>query len=130
MTRKKIIVFTTITIVTTIWWYMQNMTSNFLLDGIAISSVTVTLIAIMVSTSTWIMLSWASAANKKNVRIITIQNLLVGSLSGYVTISVVSGWVGPLAGIIFGVLSGALCYGMFSIKMKVSINNKYKKINR
>ena len=120
MTKKKILIFAVIIIVITVWWYDQNITSDFLLDGITVSSATVTLIAVISSTSTWLLLSWANAANKKNVKVITAQNLLAGALSGYVVISVVSGWVGPMAGIVFGILSGALCYGIFSTITKIS----------
>lgn len=120
MLRKKFLIFIIIVVVTTVWWYDQNITSDFLLDGITMSSAIVTLIAVISSTSTWILLSWASAANKNNVKVITAQNLLAGALSGYVVVSFFSGWVGPAIGIVFGILSGALCYGMLSIIMKIS----------
>ena len=120
MLRKKFLIFIIIVVVTTVWWYDQNITSDFLLDGITMSSAIVTLIAVISSTSTWILLSWASAANKNNVKVITVQNLLAGALSGYVVVSFFSGWVGPAIGIVFGILSGALCFGMLSIIMKIS----------
>ncbi len=120
MTWKKILIFTVIATVTTVWWFYKNTTSDFVIDGIAMSSATVTLIAVVASTVTWLLLSWASVANKENVKVITSDNLLAGALSCYVGISFFSGWMGPMAGIVFGILSGAFCYGMFSIIIKIS----------
>lgn len=120
MTWKKILTFTVIATVTTVWWFYQNTTFDFIIDGITMSSVTVTVVTVIASTVTWLLLSWASAANKKNVRIITVQNLLAGALSGYVAVSVFSILMGPMAGIVFGIFSGAFCYGLFSIMKKIS----------
>lgn len=120
MTWKKILIFTAIATVTTVWWFYQNTTFDFIIDGITISGVTVTLVTVIASTVTWLLLSWASAANKENVKVITSDNLLAGALSGYVAATYFSGWIGPMAGIVIGILSGAFCYGMFSIKTKIS----------
>jgi len=120
MPRKKFLIFIVIAIITTVWWFYQNTASDFIIDGITMSSATVTLIAVTASTVTWLLLSWASAANKENVKVFTSDNLFAGALSCYVAISFFSGWMGPMAGIVFGILSGAFCYGIFSIKTKIS----------
>ncbi len=120
MTWKKILIFTAIATVTTVWWFYQNTTFDFIIDGITISGVTVTLVTVIASTVTWLLLSWASVANKENIKVITSDNLLAGALSGYVVATYFSGWIGPMAGIVIGILSGAFCYGMFSIKTKIS----------
>ena len=119
MTKKNFLIFTSIAIITTVWWFYQNTTSDFLIDGITISSATVTIVSGIASTITWLLISWADAANKNNV-IVTSQNLFLGALSGYVVMSFFSGWMGPMAGIVFGALSGILGYGIFSIKRKIS----------
>ena len=120
MTKKTFLIFTFITIITTVWWFYQNATSDFLIDGIMISSVTVTIVAVTTSTITWSLISWADAANKKNVKVITSQNLFMGVLSSYVLMSFFSGWMGPMAGIVLGVLSGILGHSIFLIKKKIS----------
>ena len=120
MTKKNFRIFTSIAIITTIWWFYQNTTSGFLIDGIIISSAIVTIVSVITSTITWLLVSWADAANKNNVKVITSQNLLLGALSGYVIMSFFSGWMGPMTGIVFGVLSGISGYGIFSIKRKIS----------
>ena len=116
----KFLIFIVIAIIITVWWFYQNTTSDFIIDGITVSSATVTLIAVIASTVTWLLMSWASAANKNNVKVITAQNLFVGALSGYVVSTYFSGWIGSMAGIVIGIFSGSLCYCVFSIKTKIS----------
>jgi ammonia channel protein AmtB len=66
------------------------------------------------------LLSWASAGRKNNVKVITSQNLFTGMLSGYVVAAYLSDGMGPMAGIVTGVLTSVSCYGIFSIKRKIS----------
>ena len=119
MIKRNYIVFAIITVSTTVWWFYQNTTDDWLIDGIFVSSITVTVVIAITSTITWLLLSWASAGSKNNVKVITYQNLFMGILSGYIAAAYHSGWVGPMAGIIIGILSSALFYGAFSIKRKI-----------
>ena len=119
MVKTNYIVSAIIAIITTIWWFYNTAGSEYLFDGIFISSVTVTIVTVITSTITWLLLSWASAGGKHNVKVITYQNLFTGMLSGYITSTYYSGWIGPMAGIVIGVLSSASCYGIFSIKRKI-----------
>jgi ammonia channel protein AmtB len=90
-----------------------------LFDGIVVGSITVSVITVTASTVTWMLLSWASAGSKNDAKVITSQNLFTGILSGYVVATYLSGWIGPMTGIVFGVLASASCYGIFSIKRRV-----------
>ena len=112
---KKYILFVVITIVTTIVWYKQNTSSDFLIDGIFISSVVVTIVAVVTSICTWLLLSWSNTENRDNV-IVTSQNLMIGIIPCYVVMSFISSWIGPIAGIVIGVVTSILCYGVFLIK--------------
>ena len=119
MIKTNYIVSVIIGIATTVWWFYQTATFDFLFDGIFFSSITVTVVTVITSTITWLLLSWASAESKNNVKVITYQNLFTGMLSGYIVAAYYSGWIGPMAGIVLGVLSSASCYGIFSIKRKI-----------
>ena len=105
-----------ITIVTTIGWYKQNTSSDFLIDGIFISSVVVTVVAVITSICTWLLLSWANTENKVDVKVFTFQNFIMGIIPCFVVMSFISDWIGPVAGIIIGVLTSTLFYTVFSIK--------------
>ena len=119
MIKKSYSVFAIVAMGVTVLWIYRNMTFDFLFDGIMVSSITVSVITVITNTATWILLSWASAGSKNNVKVITSQNLFMGILLGYVVAAYFSGWIGPMAGIVFGVLASSSCYGIFSIKRKI-----------
>ncbi len=107
-------IFIAIAIVTTTNWAYQNMGDMLLIDGITVSAFTVTIIAIVTSTSTWVFILWARNKDK----IFTFNNIALGMLSGYVLMSPIAGWVGPMAAIIVGIVASTSLYMVFSPKNK------------
>ena len=119
MMKNDYVIFMIIAIGTTVWWVYRNTSSGFLLDGIFVSSVVVSVMAIIASTITWMFISWISTRNKNDAKVITIRNLLTGMLSGYVVAAVFSDGLGPMAGMMIGILASASVYGLISIQKRI-----------
>ena len=121
--NKLAIIFVIIGIIATYQWYYYNIDSSMVIDGIIISSFTVTAIAISFSIITWIMISWAHVGNKHESKVLNGSGLFASVLSGLLIITPFVGWVGPMAGIILGVFAGLSCYSVFAIKNKNSLKD-------
>ncbi len=115
------IIFAIIGIIASLQWLHYNMGSTGLIDGIMISSFTVTVITMLSSVTAWLMMSWAHAGSNNKIKISNILNLTAGTLAGLLLIPSLVGWVGPMAGIILGIFAGLSCYVAFFIKNKESI---------
>jgi len=115
------IIFAIIGIIASLQWLHYNMGSMVLIDGIMISSFTVTVITMLSSVATWLMMSWAHAESNNKIKISNILNLTAGALAGLMVMQSLAGWVGPMAAIILGIFAGLSCYVVFFIKNKESI---------
>jgi hypothetical protein len=76
-----------------------GMNNQVMADGITISSITVMILAIVFSLVSWVLLSWAS----KNIKPVGIPLSIITGASLLIPFSQV---LGPMAGIIVGVVAG------------------------
>lgn len=117
------ILFVIVGIIAILQWHFYNIGSSILIDGITISSLTVTAVTMLSSTGTWLMISWAHSESNSRIKISNILNLSAGALAGLTLIPSLVGWIGPMAGIVLGIFAGISCYVVFFIKNKKSTEN-------
>lgn len=90
-------------------WYGFNGGSALAADGSAGMAMTVTHISASAACLTWVVIEWARFGKPSLVGIAT------GAIAGLATITPGSGFVGPVGGLVFGVLAGIICF--FAIQM-------------
>jgi len=96
-------------------WYGFNGGSALAADGAAGMAITVTHISAAVATLTWMGIEWYSHGKP------TLVGAATGAIAGLASITPASGFVGPIGGIIIGLLSGVICYKMVGV-----IKNQWK----
>jgi ammonia channel protein AmtB len=121
--KKPYIVFVIIAIISFTLWFFSIIGSNMLIDGITISSVTVSIVAVIASIMTWLMISWADTGKENKTRASQGISLIIGSLSGFILISSLVGWLGPMAAIVIGIFAGVSCYVVFSVKRQTPLQD-------
>jgi len=91
-------------------WFGFNAGSEVMADGIAASAWSVTNISAGMASVTWMLVSWAHTGKP------SIVGAATGAVAGLVAITPASGWVGPMAAIIIGIVAGMVCYGAVAFK--------------
>jgi Amt family ammonium transporter len=99
-------------------WYGFNGGSALAANGNAAMAVLVTHISASAATVTWMIIDWSRHGKPGIVGMIT------GSIAGLATVTPASGYIGPMGGLILGVLSGGVCYySVILIKTKFKIDD-------
>lgn len=85
-------------------WYGFNGGSALAADGSAGMAITVTHISASAACLTWVVIEWVKFGKPSLVGIAT------GAIAGLATITPGSGYVGPVGGLVYGVLAGVICF--------------------
>ena len=91
-------------------WYGFNAGSELRVDPITASAFLNTDIAASFAAVTWLFVEWARGRQPKFV------GLLTGAVAGLATITPAAGYVSPTTAVIFGIVSGIVCY--FAVALK------------
>ncbi|MFH0810429.1 MAG: ammonium transporter [Pseudomonadota bacterium] len=93
-------------------WFGFNAGSALAAGGLAVSAATVTHLASAAGAVAWMSAEWFHQGKP------TTLGLVSGAVAGLATITPASGFVGPMAAILIGLVAGALCYWGVSLKWK------------
>ncbi len=93
-------------------WFGFNGGSAIASGSLATSAFVVTQISAATAALSWMIVEWAYKGNP------TALGAASGAVAGLATITPASGFVGPLAAIIIGLVAGALCYYAVNLKTK------------
>ena len=93
-------------------WFGFNGGSAVASGALATSAFVVTQISAATAALSWMIAEWAYKGNP------TVLGAASGAVAGLATITPASGFVGPLAAIIIGLVAGALCYYAINLKNK------------
>ncbi len=93
-------------------WFGFNAGSAVASGALATSAFVVTHIAAASATLSWMLVEWKHRGQP------TVLGAISGSVAGLVAITPASGFVGPMAALIIGLIAGAVCYYGISLKMK------------
>ena len=91
-------------------WYGFNAGSELRVDPTTASAFLNTDIAASFAAVTWLFVEWARGRQPKFV------GLLTGAVAGLATITPAAGYVSPTTAVIFGIVSGVICY--FAVALK------------
>jgi ammonium transporter, Amt family len=95
-----------------IGWFGFNSGSAVASGALATSAFVVTHLASGAAVLSWMLTEWAHRGKP------TALGAVSGCVAGLVAITPASGFVGPMAAIVIGLLAGAVCYGAVSLKPK------------
>lgn len=98
-------------------WYGFNAGSELRVDAVTASAFLNTDIAASFAAVTWLLVEWARGRQPKFV------GLLTGAVAGLATITPAAGYVSPTTAVVFGVLSGVICYYAVALKNKVGLDD-------
>jgi Amt family ammonium transporter len=93
-------------------WYGFNAGSELRVDPVTSSAFLNTDIAASFAAVAWLLVEWARGRQPKFV------GLLTGAVAGLATITPAAGYVSPTTAVIYGILSGLICYSAVAIKNK------------
>ena len=99
-----------------IGWFGFNAGSALAANGNAAMAMLVTHSSAATATLTWMCIDWYKNGKPGLIGIIT------GMVAGLATVTPASGYIGPMGGIILGLLSGFICYwfvGFIKFKLKI-----------
>jgi ammonium transporter, Amt family len=97
-------------------WFGFNAGSTLSANGNAAMAMLVTHSSAATATLTWMCIDWYKNGKPGLVGIVT------GMVAGLATVTPASGYIGPMGGIILGLLSGFICYwfvGFIKFKLKI-----------
>ncbi len=94
-------------------WYGFNAGSALAANGGAGMALTVTHLSASTACLTWITIEWIKFGKPSLVGIAT------GAIAGLATITPGSGFVGPVGGVIYGLLAGIICFYMINVVKKM-----------
>jgi Amt family ammonium transporter len=97
-------------------WFGFNAGSALTANGNAAMAMLVTHSSAATATLTWMCIDWYKNGKPGLIGIIT------GMVAGLATVTPASGYIGPMGGIILGLLSGFICYwfvGFIKFKLKI-----------
>lgn len=97
-------------------WFGFNAGSALAANGNAAMAMLVTHSSAATATLTWMCIDWYKNGKPGLIGIIT------GMVAGLATVTPASGYIGPMGGIILGLLSGFICYwfvGFIKFKLKI-----------
>ena len=99
-------------------WYGFNAGSALAAGGGAGMAMTVTHISASTAALTWMAIEWIRFGKP------TLVGIATGAIAGLATITPASGFVGPLGGLVFGLLAGSVCfYAVGVIKSRLQIDD-------
>jgi Amt family ammonium transporter len=93
-------------------WFGFNGGSAIASGSLATSAFVVTQIAAATAALSWMIVEWASKGNP------TVLGAASGAVAGLATITPASGFVGPFAAVIIGLVTGTLCYYAVNLKTR------------
>jgi Amt family ammonium transporter len=93
-------------------WFGFNAGSALGAGGLATSAFVVTHVAAAAATLGWMWAEWAARGKP------TVLGAASGAVAGLVAITPASGFVGPLAAIVIGLVAGALCFAACNLKSR------------
>ncbi|OGP82994.1 MAG: ammonia channel protein [Deltaproteobacteria bacterium RBG_16_54_11] len=98
-------------------WFGFNGGSAMASGSLATSAFVVTQISAATAALSWMIAEWAYRGNP------TVLGAASGAVAGLATITPASGFVGPAAAIIIGLVAGALCYYAINLKTKLGYDD-------
>jgi Amt family ammonium transporter len=98
-------------------WFGFNGGSALAADAAAAMAITVSHISAAVATITWALLDWTDPAVGKP----TTLGAATGAIAGLAAITPAAGFVGPLGGLIMGIMSAVICR-FFATTVKSKFN--------
>jgi Amt family ammonium transporter len=98
-------------------WFGFNGGSALASGSLATSAFVVTQISAATAALSWMIAEWAYRGNP------TVLGAASGAVAGLATITPASGFVGPAAAIIIGLVAGALCYFAINLKTKLGYDD-------
>jgi ammonium transporter, Amt family len=99
-------------------WYGFNGGSQLAADGGAGMAILVTHLSAATASLVWMSIEWIKYGKPSLVGLVT------GSIAGLATITPASGYVGPLGGLVYGVLAGGVCfYAVQLVRNKLRIDD-------
>lgn len=90
-------------------WYGFNGGSALAANGSAGMAIAVTHISAAAASLTWMTIEWAQHGRPSLVGFVT------GTIAGLATITPASGYVGPVGGLVLGIVAGVVCYIMVMV---------------
>lgn len=101
-------------------WFGFNAGSALAADGSAGMAMTVTHLSAAAASLTWMSIEWVKFGKPSLVGLVT------GTIAGLATITPGSGFVGPIGGLVYGVLAGVVCfYAVQFMKQKLRVDDSW-----
>jgi len=94
-------------------WYGFNAGSELRVDAVTASAFLNTDIAASFAAITWLLAEWARGRQPKFV------GLLTGAVAGLATITPAAGYVSPTTAVLYGIVSGIVCYYAVALKNRL-----------
>jgi Amt family ammonium transporter len=85
-------------------WFGFNAGSALAANGSAAMALTVTHLSASAATLTWMAIEWSRHGKP------SVLGAATGSIAGLAAVTPASGYIGPMGGLVIGVVSGALCW--------------------
>lgn len=99
-------------------WFGFNGGSQLAADGSAGMAILVTHLSAATASLVWMSIEWIKYGKPSLVGLVT------GSIAGLATITPASGFVGPIGGLVYGALAGAICfYAVQLVRHKLKIDD-------
>ncbi len=98
-------------------WFGFNGGSALTSGGLATSAFVVTHIATAAAALSWMFVEWAHRGKP------TALGVASGAVAGLVAITPGSGFVGPMASVVIGLVAGGLCYAAINLKTKLGYDD-------
>lgn len=99
-------------------WFGFNGGSALAADGTAGMAILVTHMSAATASLVWMSIEWIKYGKPSLVGLVT------GSIAGLATITPASGFVGPIGGLVYGALAGAICfYAVQFVRNKLKIDD-------
>jgi Amt family ammonium transporter len=98
-------------------WFGFNAGSALTAGALAASAVTATHLASAAGAVAWVAAEWLHQGKP------TTLGVASGAVAGLATITPASGFVGPMAAVIIGLVAGGLCYWGVSLKWKLGYDD-------
>jgi Amt family ammonium transporter len=98
-------------------WFGFNAGSALAADGLATSAFVATNTATAAAALSWMMMDWTTHGKP------TVLGAASGAVAGLVAITPASGFVGPMAAIVIGLVAGVLCSSACNLKTKLGYDD-------
>ncbi len=99
-------------------WFGFNAGSGLKADGGAAMTLVVTHISAATATMVWIVIEWIKNGNP------SLLGAATGAIAGLAAVTPASGFIGPVGGLVIGLVSGVLCYFFATtIKMRLGYDD-------